>query len=114
MKRSTKTLYRVFVVFMPLVLLILPANIFDSGPTICISKLVTDIDCPGCGITRATQHALHFDFQTAWEYNKLIIIVGPLLLWLYVQELRISYQYFYQTDNDKASTTKKNQLNVDN
>jgi hypothetical protein len=98
---TTRTLYRVLVVFIPFVLWILPANFFDEGPSICISKLITEVDCPGCGITRATQHAWHFDFQTAWNYNKMIVVVGPLLLWLYLQELRESYLYFFHPQNDK-------------
>jgi hypothetical protein len=105
-RKTTRTLYRVLVVFIPLVLLLLPATIFDSGPTICISKLITDIDCPGCGITRAVQHALHLDFQTAWAYNKLIIVIAPLLIWLYFQEVKTSYTYFFQADTPSGRITE--------
>ena len=89
-----RTLYRVLIVFVPLALLILPADFFDYGPTICVSKLLTDADCPGCGITRATQHAIHFDFSNAWKYNKLFVIVTPLLIWLYITEVIESYKYY--------------------
>ena len=91
---TMRTLYRVLIVFVPLVLIILPADIFDHGPTICISKLLTDVDCPGCGITRATQHALHLDFANAWNYNKLFVVVTPLLIWLYITEVVESYTYY--------------------
>jgi hypothetical protein len=96
--KTTKTLFRVFVVFIPFVLLVLPSDLFDSGPTICISKLITDIDCPGCGITRAVQHALHFEFQTAWEYNKLFVVIFPLLGWLYIQEVYQTIKFFQKKD----------------
>ena len=87
-------------------LLLLPATIFDSGPTICISKLITDIDCPGCGITRAVQHALHLDFQKAWDYNKIIIVIAPLLIWVYFQEVKTSYTYFFRPDIHNGRTTE--------
>ncbi|WP_413468664.1 DUF2752 domain-containing protein [Lishizhenia sp.] len=69
----------------PLLLLFLPATYFDEGQSICPSKLLFNKECPGCGITRSVQHAIHLDFQASWDYNKLIIIVLPLLLlfWLY-------------------------------
>jgi hypothetical protein len=43
--------------------------------------------CYGCGITRAVQHFIHFDFATAWQYNKLVVAVVSLLLIVWVQEL---------------------------
>jgi len=99
LRKTTKTLFRVFVVFIPFVLLILPPNVFDSGPTICISKLITKIDCPGCGITRAIQHAIHFEFETAWKYNKLFVVIFPLLGWLYLKESYQTYKYFKNKTN---------------
>lgn len=91
---TMRTLYRVLIVFIPLILILLPADFFDHGPTICISKLLTDAVCPGCGITRATQHAIHFDFANAWNYNKLFVIITPLLIWLYITEVIESYHYY--------------------
>ena len=95
-RSSIRTLYRVLIVLMPFVLIFLPVNFFDQGPTICISKLITDFDCPGCGITRAVQHCIHLDFKTAWYYNKMFILVVPLLSLLYIQEVRKSWKYFQE------------------
>lgn len=89
-----RTFYRVLIVFVPLILVILPADFFDHGPTICISKLLTAADCPGCGITRATQHAIHFDFSNAWNYNKLFVVITPLLIWMYITEVFESYKFY--------------------
>jgi hypothetical protein len=68
----------------PLVLLLLPATFFDKGDSICLSKLLLGLECYACGLTRATMHFIHFDFQKAWEFNKLSFIVVPMLfpLWL--------------------------------
>jgi hypothetical protein len=95
-KQTTRTLYRVLVVLIPFVLILLPVNFFDHGPTICISKLITDVDCPGCGMTRAVQHCIHLDFKTAWNYNKMFVVVFPLLSLLYIQEVRKSWKYFQE------------------
>jgi Protein of unknown function (DUF2752) len=69
---------------LPVVLLILPANHFDNGQSICPSQLLLKKDCPGCGLTRSVQHSLHFDFIAAWNYNKLIIVVFPVLIMFYI------------------------------
>tara|TARA_B100000963_G_scaffold184166_1_gene160078 strand:- start:182 stop:499 length:318 start_codon:yes stop_codon:yes gene_type:complete len=68
----------------PVILFILPADYFDNGQTICASVLLFDIECYGCGMTRAVMHFIHFEFTKALEYNKLVILVFPLLtlLWL--------------------------------
>ncbi|MBS7785789.1 DUF2752 domain-containing protein [Flavobacterium sp. CYK-55] len=68
----------------PLVLLLLPVTFFDTGESICLSKMLANTECYACGMTKATMHFIHFDFQKAWDYNKLSYIVVPLLfpLWL--------------------------------
>jgi len=68
----------------PIILFILPADYFDNGQSICASVLLFDIECYGCGMTRAVMHLIHLEFSKALEYNKLVILVFPLLtlLWL--------------------------------
>lgn len=78
------------IVAIPLVLLALPANFFDSGESVCLSHVLFDMDCYGCGITRAIQHLIHLEWQSAWEFNKLSFIVLPLLAGVGIQELRKS------------------------
>jgi len=68
----------------PFVLMLLPSDFFDKGNSICLSKMLANMECYACGLTRATMHFIHFDFDKAWSYNKLSFIVVPLLfpLWL--------------------------------
>ena len=75
----------------PLILLILPKNYFDNGESLCLSMLLLNKQCLGCGITRAIQHAIHFDFFLAWQFNKLVIIVLPVLLFIWVKKI---YDFF--------------------
>lgn len=63
---------------LPIVLLILPVDFFDSGESICLSVVLANTECYGCGMTRAIMHLIHFDFTGAWEFNKLSFIVFPL------------------------------------
>lgn len=57
--------------------------------TICIWKLLTGHKCFGCGMTHAIVSLLKLNFSKAIEYNPLVIIVFPLLLYLWLK-------YIYQ------------------
>lgn len=87
-KKALRTLYVSGLVILPVVLLSLPADFFDEGQSICISVLLADTECYGCGMTRAIQHLIHLDFRIAYAYNPLSLIVFPLLVGLWVEEVR--------------------------
>lgn len=73
----------------PVMLWLLPADVFDhTGFEICPSKLFFDIECLGCGMTRAVMHSHHWEWNEAFYYNYGIIAVYPALaivwfLWLF-------------------------------
>jgi hypothetical protein len=73
------------ILVVPFILWMLPANFFDTGQSICLSKLLMERDCPGCGMTRAVQHAMHFEFAEAWNFNKMIVILLPIFVFIYVR-----------------------------
>ncbi len=81
-------------------LVILPADYFDQGRATCISVIMFDIECYGCGMTRAIQHLIHLDFQSAWTFNKLSFIVFPLAIGMILWELKKVIFY-----NDSSGTT---------
>ena len=72
-------------ILVPVVLLLLPADQFDTGTSLCLSKLLLDRACYGCGMARAIMHLIHFDFSAAFAYNKLAFIVFPVLAYLWGQ-----------------------------
>ena len=74
-----------FIVLAPIELLLLPADIFDKGQSICLSQLVAGKECFACGITRGIMHLIHFDFEEAFAYNMLSFIVLPLLCIIWIQ-----------------------------
>ncbi|MCX8111763.1 MAG: DUF2752 domain-containing protein [Bacteroidia bacterium] len=87
-REAVELLMRTVVAVAPLVLLILPADFFDQGPPLCPSQLLLPMNCPGCGLTRGTQHLLHLDWKQAMEYNPLVVVTTPMLAWLWLKLLR--------------------------
>lgn len=74
-------------VLLPLLLYHIPTEGIFSGDSVCLVKNIFGVECWGCGITRAFFSVLYCDFAAAWEYNRLICIVFPMLLLLWVREL---------------------------
>lgn len=83
-------------VLLPLVLLLLPADYFDQGQSLCLSKLLAGIECYGCGMTRAIMHLIHLDFQGAAGFNKLCFVVFPVLSVLWAQWFLKDYKQLQQ------------------
>ena len=55
--------------------------------SVCIFKFLTDIDCPGCGITRAFSELFKLNFKEAYNYNPRIIIIAPMLFFIWISAL---------------------------
>lgn len=45
----------------------------------CIFNKITGLDCPGCGMTRASLSLLDGDIYQAFRWNMLVFILAPLL-----------------------------------
>ena len=48
----------------------------------CPVKYLAGVSCPGCGMTRACLSALRFDFESAFYYHPLWIVMPPLAVLL--------------------------------
>lgn len=48
----------------------------------CLFKFATGYDCPGCGSQRAIHAMLHGRMADAWNYNALLLIALPFILFL--------------------------------
>ncbi len=68
-----------FWIGVPVILLILPKTYFNTGTPLCPSMLLLGEECPGCGMTRACMHLIHFDFDEAFNFNMFCFIVFPIL-----------------------------------
>ena len=65
--------------FLGTVFFLLPKEYLGDSYPICLSRIIFDKHCIGCGTTRAVWSVLHFKFADAFEYNKLIIVTFPLI-----------------------------------
>ncbi|GAA3384382.1 DUF2752 domain-containing protein [Cryptosporangium minutisporangium] len=58
------------------------ARLDPVGP--CAFKLMTGLDCPGCGGTRMVWYLLHGDVVQAFRHHLVALIAIPILAWAYV------------------------------
>ena len=74
-------------VFVLVFLSIIPFEIIEGGPAICVFKNLLGIECPGCGMTRAFSCIMHGDLIAAVSYNRLVIIVFPLFCLVLLRDI---------------------------
>src|SRR2546430_502454 len=43
----------------------------------CVFHVLTGLQCPGCGTTRALHHLLHGDVAGAFRLNAMLFVVAP-------------------------------------
>jgi hypothetical protein len=73
------------ILVLPILLYLVPLDWFNKQHTTCLFKNIFGIDCYGCGITRAVLSALHFNFEDAINYNIMVVIVLPLLIYIWIR-----------------------------
>ncbi|MFT4663528.1 MAG: hypothetical protein ACI8YQ_003183 [Polaribacter sp.] len=94
-KRNITVLWLIALLLVPIILWILPGDFFDDGDLIiCPSRFLFDIECFGCGMTRAVQHMHNFQWDDAVYYNTGVLFVYPGLIftwctWTYQAFMRI-------------------------
>ena len=61
------------------------------------SKRFLNVNCPGCGLTRAFERITHGLFAEAWDFNKLSFLLYPLaiIIWLHVLGLIMGKQWMW-------------------
>jgi hypothetical protein len=78
-------LWMLAMIAFPILLWMIPSDsLDDTGLELCPSKAFFDIECFGCGLTRATLHLHHFEWQDALYYNWGIVIVYPALVLIWI------------------------------
>jgi hypothetical protein len=75
------------VLLIPVLLFLVPLQSLENQHSICLYKNLTGYECFGCGMTRAVVSAIHFQFEKAFHYNRLFLIVLPLLFYIWSRTL---------------------------
>lgn len=82
-KRTIDKIWLALLLLTPIVLWLLPSDFFDTentGIEICPSKALFNIECLGCGMTRAVMYMHHFQFEDALFYNYGVVAIYPALV----------------------------------
>ncbi len=72
-------------IVVPLLFYFMPEKSIYEGHSICLFVNLFGVECFGCGMTRAIYSAIHFDFEKAMSYNKLVVVVLPLLIYVWTR-----------------------------
>ena len=80
-------------VIIPIILLIMPSDYFDSGETVCLSVRLFNMECYGCGLTRSIMHLIHFEFSDAYYFNPLGFIVFPIIAILSILRIYFNIRF---------------------
>jgi hypothetical protein len=66
-------------------------------PSMCSSKVLFGIDCPGCGLTRACIAISHGQFAKAWKFNPasyaVYLFIAAQLPWHLIQLWRLQNRH---------------------
>lgn len=60
-----------------------------GGLPLCSFHVMTGLNCPGCGATRATHELLNGRLAAAWRLNALWVLGWPVAAYVIVSELRL-------------------------
>lgn len=80
-----RVLRPVVLILAAVVFIVVPTAFFHDGHSLCLFKNFFGIDCPGCGMTRALSSLGHGDYLAALKFNSSVLVVGPLLLFLFLR-----------------------------
>jgi hypothetical protein len=61
----------------------------DDLPRLCLFRLALGTPCPACGTFHALSALLHGDFYLALSFNRNVVVLAPLLVWIWFRELGV-------------------------
>ena len=94
---NKETFHLVILLFLPLLFYIgVQILVHYNSHTICIFKILTGHQCWGCGMTRAFNELFQLHFKEAYSFNPRIVIIAPLLVYIWLSTLIREIQCKYK------------------
>jgi Protein of unknown function (DUF2752) len=90
-------------ILLPLAFGLVPSSWFESRPSMCLIRRVFGVRCPGCGMSRAISCVFHADFKKAFQYNRLVVVVFPLLCYVWLKGLMVECSKYNRDRADKSA-----------
>lgn len=104
-QRKAISRFSLFALFgFALLLIVLPADFFDHGQSLCLSVLLFKQECPACGLTRGIMHLIHFDWENAFAYNMASFLVLPVLVLVWLHLIRREFKLLNRLQQQYTST----------
>src|SRR5205085_2465538 len=75
---------------LPVVFILIPTYWLESRRPVCLIRNVFGVPCPGCGMIRAISYVCHGNFSKALYFNKLVVLVLPLLAYTWLRAVTAS------------------------
>ena len=101
LKNNKKRIINICIIFIILVLYLLLFAFKLEIP--CMFKSILGISCPSCGMTRAIDSILKFDFYEAFKYNILsipLVVLGCISIFVVIYDIIKNTDKFIQTANN--------------
>lgn len=91
---------------LPILLFFVPIDWLNKQHTVCLFKNIFGVECWGCGITRAVISAVQFHLEEAFFYNKMIVIVFPLLIYEWIKIVKGLFIKLFKVYTTNIKITK--------
>lgn len=96
----------VLILVAPFFLYLIPLDAIFHGTTLCLIKNTFGVECYGCGMTRALFSLLYLDFDGAFHYNRLVVIVAPVLIFIWIKSIIFSFRKRKKINTFGPNTSK--------
>jgi hypothetical protein len=64
----------------------------EGLPRLCLWSHLLQRPCPACGTLHALSALLHGDFYLALSFNRNVVVLAPLLVWIWLRELGVLWR----------------------
>jgi hypothetical protein len=86
-KSQLKLLLVIGILLIPAAIHFIPLEWINNQHSVCLFRNLTGHECYGCGMTRAVFSAIHLRFTDAFRFNRLSLVVLPLLIYIWAKTI---------------------------